>query len=257
MAPRQRTFASRQATDYEPSESSTLVPKGVPPKQSSMLNQTEADIARDWHDYFNLVALVFIIATTVLNYDFDVFSLKISWTGDYFWLNWVTTLVYFFVDLVWVAMVPICVKSPGVIIKHHIVAMLYLTAPVYWPEYRWFMGSILSVEVNTWFLIMRRVVFKTASPVPPMVANFVSAMFYLTWILIRCIIYPGVLVTFFGLAAERIEASGTYFHWPMLCIPAHAALCVLNLKWTYDLFEPIVKKWSGKGPRTVVVQNGL
>lgn len=58
MAPRQRTFASRQASDYEPAESSTLVPKGVPAKQSSMLNQTEADIARDWHDYFNLVALV-------------------------------------------------------------------------------------------------------------------------------------------------------------------------------------------------------
>ncbi len=28
-----------------------------------------------------------------------------------------TTLLYFFVDLVWVATVPICVKSPGVIIK--------------------------------------------------------------------------------------------------------------------------------------------
>lgn len=135
--------------------------------------------------------------------------------------------------------------------------MIYLIAPVYWPEYRWFMGSILSVEVNTWFLIMRRVVFKTSSPVPPSFAQLVSVMFYVTWILIRCIIYPGVLVTFLHLATERIQQTGTYFHWPMIFIIAHAALCVLNLKWTYDLFEPIVKRWLGKGPKAMVVQNGL
>jgi hypothetical protein len=119
------------------------------------------------------------------------------------------------------------------------------------------MGSILSVEINTWFLIMRRVVFKTSSPIPPAVAQGVSAMFYLTWILIRCIIYPHVLVTFLQLAAERIEQTGVYFHWEMLFIPAHAALCVLNLKWTYDLFQPIVKRWMGIGPKPMVVQNGL
>lgn len=82
-------------------------------------------------------------------------------------------------------------------------------------------------------------------------------MFYLTWIWIRCVIYPGVLVTFFQMAAERIQETGVYFHWPMMFIPAHAALCALNLKWTYDLFEPIVKRWLGIGPKPMVVQNGL
>ncbi len=57
MAPRQRTFATLRPSDDEPSESTTLVSKGIP-RKSSMLNQTEADISRDWHDYFNLVALV-------------------------------------------------------------------------------------------------------------------------------------------------------------------------------------------------------
>lgn len=137
--------------------------------------------------------------------------------------------------------------------------MLYLIAPVFYPEYRWFMGSLLSVEINTWFLILRRIVFKTSSvrPVSPWIGITVSAMFYLTWILIRCIIYPHVLYTFLCLAVERIQETGRFFHFPMIFIPTHTALCLLNLKWTYDLFEPIVKRWFGNGPKAMVVQNGL
>jgi len=58
MAPRQRAFTTR--ADVDTPESSTLLSdraKGAP-KKPPMLNQTEADIARDWHDYFNLIALV-------------------------------------------------------------------------------------------------------------------------------------------------------------------------------------------------------
>ena len=40
-----------------------------------------------------------------------------AWTGEYFWDLWGVTALYFFADLVWVVRVPICVKSPGVIIK--------------------------------------------------------------------------------------------------------------------------------------------
>ena len=135
--------------------------------------------------------------------------------------------------------------------------MLYLIAPVYYPEYRWFMGSILSVEVNTWFLILRRVVFKNGRPLHPLLADTVSLLFYVTWILIRCIIYPGVLVTFFAIAYEKIQTSGTYWHLPMVFIPVHFILCCLNLKWTYDLFQPIIRTWMGVGPKAMVVQNGL
>lgn len=259
MAPRQRF--PQQASSYEPdsAESTALVNEKV--KRSSTLNQTEADIARDWHDYFNLISLILIVATTAINYDFEPLlkleKYSLTWTDNYFWLNWATTLIYFFVDLTWVARVPICVKSPGVIIKHHFVAMLYLIGPVYYPEYRWFMGAILSVEVNTWFLILRRVVHKSNQPINLLLSKTVSGCFYFTWITIRCIIYPGILWSFLKIAVERIQETGTYFHLPMVFIPVHFALCLLNLKWTYDLFKPIVRRWLGVGPKPMVVQNGL
>ena len=61
MAPRQRTFTTRPSEDCSAAESTTTFAldqgKGVQ-RKPKLLNQTEADIARDWHDYFNLVALV-------------------------------------------------------------------------------------------------------------------------------------------------------------------------------------------------------
>jgi hypothetical protein len=135
--------------------------------------------------------------------------------------------------------------------------MLYLIGPVYYPEFRWFMGAILSVEVNTWFLILRRVVHKNGQPTDPLLSKTVSGLFYFTWITIRCIIYPSILWSFLQLAMERIQETGTYFHLPMVFIPVHFALCLLNLKWTYDLFQPIVWRWLGVGPKPMVVQNGL
>jgi len=223
------------------------------------LNITEADIARDNHDYFNIVALPVVVLTCALNYEYP----SLSYTGAHFWMMWAAALMYFFLDLSWVTLVPICVKSPGVIVKHHIVAMIYLSGPIFYPRYRGFMGALLSVELNTWFLICRRLVYRSNycpsgyAKVSPMITTTVSTFFYITWLAIRCYLYPHILIVFFQLWNEEIETRGTCFLWEVLFIPVHAVLCVLNLKWTYDLFKPIIKRWMVSGPKAMVIQNGL
>jgi hypothetical protein len=42
---------------------------------------------------------------------------EVAWKGEYFYSSLATTLLYFFVDLLWVARIPTSVKSPDVIIK--------------------------------------------------------------------------------------------------------------------------------------------
>ena len=154
--------------------------------------------------------------------------------------------------------------------------MMYLAAPIFYPEYRWFMGAILSVEINTWFMICRRLVYRNSYGGPTsnshasninndwwidailtLVQKTVSTMFYITWIAIRCYLYPSYLVMFFRMADERIRETGVFFHNEMIFIVVHTALCALNIKWTYDLFTPIIKRWLGIGPKQIVVQNGL
>lgn len=227
--------------------------------QRKSLSITEADIARDNHDYFNIVALPVVLVTCAFNYDYP----SLSYTGGHFWMMWAFTLIYFVLDLAWVSLVPLCVKSPGVIVKHHIVAMMYLCGPIYYPRFRWVMGSVLSVEINTWFLILRRLVYRSNycpsgyAKLSPIITTTVSAFFYTTWLAIRCYLFPSILILFLQMWKEEIAIQEKYFFWETLFIPVHAVLCVLNLKWTYDLFKPIIKRWAGIGPKAIVVQNGL
>lgn len=94
------------------------------------------------------------------------------------------------------------------------------------------------VEINTWFLILRRVLYKRQSS--PLSQSIVSAGFYSSWILIRVFLYPAIMVTFCVMARQRVIETGRLFHWPMIFIPVHCFLCILNLKWTYDLFSPML-----------------
>lgn len=84
-------------------------------------------------------------------------TIQQAWTGEWFPLFYAITIGYFVADLIWVLLVPHCVKSPGVIIQHHVATILYLIIPYRFPEEGWLMGACLSVEVNTWLLIARRV----------------------------------------------------------------------------------------------------
>jgi hypothetical protein len=143
------------------------------------------------------------------------------------------------------------------ILQHHIIAIMYLSAPVYYPEYRWFMGACLSVEINTWFLILRRVTFKRKASLWPMLLEAVSLSFYLSWIVIRCFLYPAILMVFLQMATREVIATRKLWHWPMMFIPVHLFLCVLNLKWSYDLFQPIVKRWILKDTNAPIVSTGL
>jgi hypothetical protein len=130
------------------------------------------------------------------------------------------------------------------------VAIAYLSAPMAWPEYRWFMGACLSVEINTWFLIMRRVLYKRKDQIHPAIMEMVSIAFYASWIIIRVFIFPAIMVTFCQMAYETVQTTGKLWHWPMMFIPIHFFLCVLNLKWTYDLFQPIFVRMFSASDRT-------
>ena len=149
--------------------------------------------------------------------------------------------------------------------------MVYLMSPIVWPEYRWFMGACLSVEINTWFLILRRILYKSRGGTAeknkrsfPLLNQVVSISFYVSWIIIRVFLYPAMLAKFLMLGHEAIVETGRYWHGPMICIPVHFFLCVLNLKWTFDLFAPIVRDWmaandgsTGAADKNHVVSSGL
>jgi hypothetical protein len=210
----------------------------------------EPDWDRDAHDFFNLVALVPIVILNCLNWNADklwrVFtstgSIRQAWTGDWFEPFFIATALYFLVDLLWILKVPTCVKSPLTIFQHHVCTLLYLYIPYAIKEYRWGMGACMIVEINTWFLIARRV-FNQQGFEPWIIdlsflsirIKLISILFYATWVPIRCILYPYLMIPFYQLWLEYSHKVDSKFNLVLLCIPLHCSFCLLNLKWTYDL----------------------
>lgn len=209
----------------------------------------EDDWYRDTHDFFNLIVLIPIIVLDVMNWNWDtLFNLKKkqtfadAWTGDYFYAFFGLTVAYFLADLLWILLVPKCVRSPSTIIQHHIATILYMMVPYFTPDLRWCMGACISVEINTWFLIARRVFNKAGFPPWVIDLSFVSIRvklisigFYVTWIAIRCILYPVMMVFIMNRWWSHTQKIGTYFNIELINPILHSTFCLLNLKWTYDL----------------------
>ena len=126
--------------------------------------QHEDDWYRDTHDFFNLIVLIPIVALDVMNWNWEkLFHLKKketladAWTGEWFDLFFACTAVYFVADLLWILLVPKCVKSPSTIIQHHIATLLYIMMPYFKPEIRYFMGACMSVSATTPITTLTRI----------------------------------------------------------------------------------------------------
>ena len=211
----------------------------------------EDDWARDSHDFFNLIVLIPIVVLNVMNWNWDrLFNLgkkesfADAWTGEWFDLFLWTTVSYFVADFFWVMLVPTCVKSPSVILQHHIVTMLYLLYPYYRPEFRWGMGVCMSVEINTWFLIARRMFNKQGFP--PWIIDlsfvsirlkFISVCFYVTWFSIRVFLYPLMLYHLTKIYLKESKRQRTYLVIELIPPVLQSIFCILNLKWTFDLIS--------------------
>ena len=116
------------------------------------------------------------------------------------------------------------------------------------------MGACMIVEINTWFLIARRVFNKQGFPPWIIDLSFVSIrvklisiLFYVTWIGIRCILYPYLMHEFYHVWLTHSHRVGTKWNIVFLCVPLHAIFCLLNLKWSYDLLMSKIRYWRRKG----------
>lgn len=193
----------------------------------------------------------------------DNHTLENAWTGEWFTPFSAYTLSYFVVDLLWVLLIPTSVKSPATIVQHHIVSLIYLSTPIFYPEFRYAMGTGLSVEINTWLLIARRVLnkqrgslvlrFWNKESTPRCVIDptafvlfkmkLVSFLFYVTWISIRLVVYPCLLVEIVKRYNELSAQLDSRFNIWLLILPLHTSFVFMNFKWSYDLAKSKIRRW--------------
>mmetsp|Transcript_11009 Transcript_11009/g.19953 ORF Transcript_11009/g.19953 Transcript_11009/m.19953 type:complete len:361 (-) Transcript_11009:96-1178(-) len=223
-----------------------------------------ANLARDVHDWFNLVALLPVIAFNVANWSCYTGTLSICgltggvnlpdlWHGEAYQTFWWVTCSYFIADLAFVIFLPQCVKSPGVIIKHHVATLAYICVPKLRPQYGWLMGACMIVEVNTWFLIARRSFNKNGDKMFQIGVSLakslrlllVSSCFYVSWFVIRLGFYPYLLVVIWREWSLYSISVGSPLNILTVTPVIQCILIFMNAKWTIDLIR---SKLKGRGP---------
>lgn len=177
------------------------------------------------HDWFNLVVLF------VLNVE-NIFFMA---TGRGFQVFFTSAMVYFLLDTIFVGVYPQSVKSPVVILSHHLCTALYMLIPYNYPQYHWCMAYCMLVEVNTWLLIARRCIG----------GKVVEALFYATWIGLRNLWYPYLIWAFYQEWVVETVKCGTMWN-PILITPVcQAFLTGLNFHWTLALVMKLMKPAKG------------
>jgi hypothetical protein len=233
-------------------------------------------LSRDIHDFFNLIVLIPIVVLDILNWDWQKMNLsnirgekdipfEMAFTGEYFDLFFHIFVGYIVVDLLWILIDPKCVKSPNTIIKHHIAVLLYLVIPTLYPKLNFMMAILVSVEMNTWFLIARRVYNKQKLKpwivripfLPAIQLKFLSICFYFSWFAIRVVLYPYVFYIFYRMLNGAYLIENDIPIWAMATsIIFHTGLCFLNCSWTLDLFRNKIRQFNRKGAAHTI-QSGL
>mmetsp|Transcript_13024 Transcript_13024/g.37112 ORF Transcript_13024/g.37112 Transcript_13024/m.37112 type:complete len:285 (-) Transcript_13024:50-904(-) len=210
---------------------------------------TPADRAHRIHDNFNLLVLPGVV---LLDFRF-ILSGKLELDENpHFWNFLWFTVTYVAIDMVWVAMIPQCVKSQATILIHHAVTLLYMGIPGFNPATRYAMAVCLLVEVNTWFLILRRSPIAQSSLLRPSV----SICFYVTWYVIRIGVYPYMIYDVYQLFTNHVETMkkngdpawvrASYGMTYMVIPPLfQTALSALNIHWTIQLVK---NTWKKRGP---------
>ena len=214
------------------------------------------------HDVFNILGLPLVILFNVLYLsstpdlyaaffviEDDVTAMEqMSNTPSpkYYWAQFFSFIIYLGIDTIWLFFYPRSVQSPSQILLHHAFCLLGFTFYLCEDDRRqlaFFCSIALSVEFNTWFLILRRNVKSNV---------IINLFFFVSWIALRVVLYPLLLfqtalktIYLFSIPSKA-TASFYGFHWLFIFLLTFF-LNGLNLEWTVKLISNNIKHKIDKG----------
>ena len=141
---------------------------------------TQAPIAA-WkvHDYCNLVTLPVVVVLTGLSLTSPRWARPLAL---YF-------LVYIAADAIWICAQPEIVRAPAVLLSHHAATALLLVHALTHAAHRKYVAWLSCVELNTFFIILRRHIRR-----PTWAVAIDQRSFAISWLLIRVCLFPVVVM---------------------------------------------------------------
>jgi hypothetical protein len=187
------------------------------------------------HDVWNFCCLTIICTMDLIYlYSTDTSKLRTPELGeetvDFFYIFFYVVAAYTVLDTLWILFVPTCVPAnPMALVIHHILTFLLILVPYTVNQFAWHFACTLLVEFNTIIIILRRNV-----PLESLVHSIMHAMFLITTLLFRVIMFPALTVFF---AQEYIRYSislgGDYVNCMFITPVALGLLSLMGFQWLF------------------------
>ena len=190
---------------------------------------TQAPIAA-WkvHDYCNLVTLPVVVVLTGLSLTSPRWARPLAL---YF-------LVYIAADAIWICAQPEIVRAPAVLLSHHAATALLLVHALTHAAHRKYVAWLSCVELNTFFLILRRHIRR-----PSWAVAIVQRSFAISWLLIRVCLFPVVVMVLWTLPPNDWPSSAHRF----VVVATTTALALLQLAWTRGALNSFLARAQSPG----------
>jgi len=174
------------------------------------------------HDLYNIISLLPIVLFTV----YQLISISASET---YYLYFLTIVSYIVSDIIWIFKYPRSVRSPNVILFHHIIMLLLTLYQNQNREYAILFYKAMIIEFSTWLLITKRF-FKESLNRHYLIKKYTNYIHYSCWILIRNFYVPYIMIY------ESYQVIGSYIVLLGCCI-----ISLLQYYWTYKYLNTIYK----------------
>lgn len=175
-----------------------------------------------FHDAFNLLSLSTISMMSIMN---------ICNQYKYHYLQLYFSTAYFVTDTIFLLTNISLSKSKYAVFMHHIATMFVMYFPYTYKEYRHFLSWTLLIEINTVFIILKRLSDH----------QIIKPFFYSTWILTRNILIPHLTYQAFHVSniAAKNHQENIHFHRSSFYLLS--SISVFQVYWTFKLLNSYQK----------------
>jgi len=190
------------------------------------------------HDIFNVIVLSFIsIVNTIY------LLLVVTNIYDHIFINLFPIVIYSFIgyiiiDSLLIYNYPSCVVSkPRDLLLHHGITLVLCLTPIIEPEFEWHLGLAITVEIQTVFLILSRLIVDKTTKI----YKIINMVFYALFIIFRIFVFPMLTVYYYKTQQQYSIKCNSQINIATTALIGFSMITLMGFMWIYKF---ITKKYK-------------
>lgn len=199
------------------------------------------------HDIFNVSALSIISILNTIYLVLVVTDIYDYLTIPLFQIMLYSFMGYIVLDTLIIYYYPNCVVSkPRDLLIHHGLTFIICLSPIIEKEFEWHAGLALTVEIQTVFLTLNRLIVDKTK----LINKIISVVFYMLFIAFRVFIFP-MLTVYYYITHQRYSIKcDTQFNIAIIGVIGFSIITLMGFMWIYKFIskKQITKKIKNHVP---------